>query len=115
MNDDPFERQLRALSAGLRRPDPTPAWKAEILARAQREAATQLPVGLGPPRWLMLSWATAWAAIVLLYVTAPQEGITRDGPETAQVQQPRTAPDSPNERTTLLAYEQRLQRILDLP
>ena len=51
MNDDPFERQLRALSAGLRRPDPTPAWKSEILARAHREAELQRSARLLPPRW----------------------------------------------------------------
>jgi hypothetical protein len=114
MNDDPFERQLRALSAGLRRPDPTPAWKAEILARAQREAATQLPVRLGPPRWLMLSWTTAWAAIVLLYVTAPWDEAVREGVETAQAQQ--TAhPDRASDTSTLIAYEQQLQRTLELP
>jgi hypothetical protein len=112
MNDDPFERQLRALSAGLRRPDPTPAWKTEILARAQREAKAQPPARMLPPRWLMLSWATAWAAIVLLYVTGPRG---EESNRNAEVAQSRPTVDEPYEASSLLAYEQRLQLILDLP
>ena len=38
MNDDEFEKKLQSLTGALHRPDPTPAWKADILARALREA-----------------------------------------------------------------------------
>ena len=39
MNDNDLENQLRALTGALHRPDPTPAWKADILSRALREAS----------------------------------------------------------------------------
>ena len=53
MKDD-FEKKLMALAGALHRPDPTPAWKADILARARREAGA-IPIKL-PPRALALAW-----------------------------------------------------------
>ena len=61
MNDEEFEKKLHALTGALERPDPTSAWKADILARARREAATSSSRRILPPRWLMASWvAIAW-------------------------------------------------------
>jgi hypothetical protein len=77
MNDDAFEKKLESLAGSLPRPDPTPQWKADILARARREAATPaasaLPRRALPPRWLMAAWCTAWALIVLMHVTTPAD------------------------------------------
>ena len=66
MNDDNFEKKLLALTGAAGRPDPTPAWKADILARALREAEAAPLTRLAPPRWLLLSWAAAWIAILTL-------------------------------------------------
>ena len=60
MNDDDFENKLRAITGSLHRPDPTPAWKADILARARREADAIPVKRMLPPRWLMMAWAAAW-------------------------------------------------------
>ena len=59
MTDD-FERKLTRLTANLWRPNPTAAWREEILARAQSG------ICLRPPRWLAIPLATAWALIFLL-------------------------------------------------
>lgn len=59
MTDD-FEWKLARLTSSLRRPDPTAAWKGEILARAQARSP------LLPPRWLAIPLATAWALIFVL-------------------------------------------------
>lgn len=72
MKDD-FEKKLIALAGALHRPDPTPAWKAEILAQARREADA-IPIrGLLPPRALVLTWAAAWTAIALMTFSTPQD------------------------------------------
>lgn len=72
MNDEEFEKKLHALTGALERPDPTAAWKTEILARARREAATSSPSQILPPRWLLATWAAAWVAIVWMSFTTPQ-------------------------------------------
>ena len=78
MNDNDLENQLRALTSALHRPDPTPAWKAEILSRALREASvTPLKRNL-PPRWLMVGWAAAWTAIVAMNFLTPQDARSND-------------------------------------
>lgn len=64
MTDD-FERKLVRLTGNLRRPNPTAAWKDEILARAQLRSR------LLPPRWLAIPLATAWALIFLLEASRP--------------------------------------------
>jgi len=72
MNDD-FEKTLLALTRAVRRPDPTPGWKAEILARARREAGVPPMKALLPPRALAIAWAAAWAAIALLHILTPRD------------------------------------------
>jgi hypothetical protein len=71
MNDDAFEKKLRALTKPLRRPDPTRAWKTDILARARREAEAMCHERLGPPRWLLATWAAAWVVIAAGIFTMP--------------------------------------------
>lgn len=76
MNNDDIEKKLRALTGALHRPDPTPAWKADILTRARHKAnvADAIPVTRTlPPRWLVLSWAAAWVAILALNFSAPKD------------------------------------------
>jgi hypothetical protein len=118
MNDDEFETKLRALTGALRRPDPTPAWKADILARARREAeAIPLPHTL-PPRWLMLSWAAAWVAILALNFTTPTDATSRtEGTLAGGRTNPKSvigenANASPQ---ALLAWERRMNLNLDQP
>lgn len=72
MNDDVFERKLAALAGRAQPSDPTPAWKAEILARAKREAAGATARRGLPPRWLLLAWSAAWVLIVLMRLTTPE-------------------------------------------
>lgn len=73
MNDDAFEKKLESLAGDLPRPDPTPQWKADILARARREAAggTSASQRILPPRWLMMVWCAAWAGIAVLHLSTP--------------------------------------------
>lgn len=71
-DDTDFEKKLRALAGALRRPDPTPAWKADILARARREADAIPTARLLPPRLLTFTWAAAWVAIALLSIATPR-------------------------------------------
>lgn len=66
MNHDPLEEKLRALSAVFPRPDPTPAWKADILACARRDAKAQRQKAPMAPRWLQLSWAAVLLLILPL-------------------------------------------------
>lgn len=66
MNQDPFEKKLVEFSRSFRRHDPTKAWKSEILARACAEAQNAPFTKGSPPKWLLLSWAAAWALITLL-------------------------------------------------
>jgi hypothetical protein len=81
MNDDAFEKKLESLAGAMPRPDPTPQWKAEILARARREAGnvtatpatTTAPRRVLPPRWLMTVWCTAWAMIAFLHFSKPAD------------------------------------------
>lgn len=75
MNNDAFEKKLESLAGALPQPDPTPQWKADILARAWREAgaATATPRRILPPRWLMTVWCTAWVAIALMHFGTPAD------------------------------------------
>ena len=69
MNDE-FENNLMRIAV-MPRHDETRAWKADILALAQREAhALPLKRLLPPPR-LMLSWAAAWVVICVLRFSEP--------------------------------------------
>lgn len=117
MNNDEFEKKLHALTGALHRPDPTPAWKAEILARARREAESIPLKRTLPPRWLMFGWAAAWIAILVMNFMArlnptPETnlfvGVPASNPEpTAAAPAEATAP-------TLFAFHQRMNLNLDL-
>ncbi|CAN5724766.1 hypothetical protein BH11VER1_BH11VER1_21420 [soil metagenome] len=72
MNDEEFEKKLHALTGALERPDPTAVWKADILARARREAEPAASRRLLPPRWLMATWGAAWIAMAWMSFTTPQ-------------------------------------------
>ncbi len=61
MNDD-FEERLSRLE---QRPLPE-EWKAQMLAQP-----TQIE-RRGPPRWLAVGWGLAWAAVIVLHVSTPQ-------------------------------------------
>ena len=71
MNDD-FEKKLRALTRATGLPDPTRAWKADILSTARREAAAARR-SLTPPPLLIGAWAVAWAAIIILSLSTPRD------------------------------------------
>ena len=116
MNDDDFEKKLHALTGALHRPDPTPAWKAGILARARREADAIPFKRLLPPRWLMLGWAAAWAVILAMNLTAPHDPDVRSGQGVAVAVPGPMQSGSPDfAAPTLLAYYQRMNLNLDLP
>lgn len=116
MNDDAFEKKLRALTSGLHRPDPTPAWKADILARARREADATPREPMLPPRWFIAALGVAWAAILMMNFATPREPQPRT-PQGFAVANPTPAPDAtlPADRWTLLALHQRMNRNLELP
>lgn len=78
MNHDDFETKLRALTGALKRPDPTPGWKQDILARARREAEALPAPRRMPPRALVLAWAAAWAAIAFLHFETPRTADRQD-------------------------------------
>jgi hypothetical protein len=65
MNYEEFEDKLRVLTAKLTRPDPTAAWKTEILARARTDAASRFP------RWPVLALGMTWVCIAVLRLTTP--------------------------------------------
>lgn len=112
MNDDDFEKKLQSLTSALHRPDPTPAWKADILGRALREAgATRPKRTLLPPRWLVATWGTAWAAVVVLNLAAPQSAMHSGSSQAISSTPEETAPAS----QTLLAYNRQLKLSIDLP
>ena len=118
MNDDDFEKKLQALTRALRRPDPTAAWKADILSQARREAGASPHVRTLPPRWLMLSWAAAWIAIVALEFTSPQftdSDATLNQPPMAQEQTPHNTKSAKADLPALIAFHSRLNLNLDLP
>lgn len=63
-NHDAFEKDLRALR---RRELPT-GWRDEML-----QAAAKTSRVTRTPRWLVAGWSLAWAAILAMYVTTPDE------------------------------------------
>ena len=115
MNDDAFEKKLESLAGSLSRPDPTPEWKADILARARREAATPSPSPgrTLPPRWLMTAWCAAWAVIAVLHFSTPTGTVigqsaapladARRGSDTRS-----DTPSSASSSLTLLAFHREL-------
>ncbi len=82
-NHDAFENDLRALQ---RRELPA-AWRDEILSAAKTIKPTSRT-----PRWLVVGWSVAWAAILMMYFTTPAE--------------PETPPHSAH-RVPLMPLEQR--------
>ena len=116
MNNDDIEKKLRALTGALHRPDPTPTWKADILARARLEAgvADAIPMKRTlPPGWLVLSWAAAWVAILALNFTAPKDAaspVTRGFAATHA-----SSADLSASPQTLLAFQRNMNLNLDLP
>ena len=116
MNYDDFELKLRELTTSSQRPDPTAAWKADILARARREAGAAPLRRTLPPRWLMLTWATAWAAILALHLTLPSD----TSPQSAEFATTTKAQPLPDDSmkpmvTGLVAFHQQLNLNLDQP
>lgn len=67
-NPDAFERELSA----LKRKALSAEWRAEILAAAEQ---AQSPTRT--PRWLVVGWSAAWAAILVMYFTTPGEPDTQ--------------------------------------
>lgn len=116
MNDD-FEKELHALTRALHRPDPTPAWKADILARARREADVLPMKRMLPPRWLMTSWAAAWIAIVALDFTAPEDAPPAFALDTVPPvkQTPSNGTLPQGDLPALIAFHQYRNLNLDLP
>jgi hypothetical protein len=112
MNDDPFEQKLRKLTGHLSRPDPTQEWKADILARALREARPVARNRALPPRWLVACWSVAWLAILALHFTAP----SNPDPSPGQTADSRSAPYPATAYgpMTFLALQQQQQLQLDL-
>ncbi len=115
MNNDDIEKKLRALTGALHRPDPTQAWKADILARARREADVADAISMKrtlPPKWLALSWAAAWAAILVLNLTAPKDPASPATHGFAAAHAPSTELNaSPH---TLLAFQRNMNLNLEL-
>lgn len=110
MNDDEFENKLRALTSALVRPDPTPAWRDDIVTRALRDAQRGRARLTLPPRWLLAGWGAAWAAALVLHFAAPRSS---PPPGTARVDVTRKT-KSPN-ANALVAYDRQLHLHLDLP
>jgi hypothetical protein len=71
MNPDEFEQALQRDLASASRHDPTPAWKAEILARASAPAKGKV---ITFPRLVLLAWAACWAAALVLHFMTPGDG-----------------------------------------
>ena len=72
MNDEEFEEKLRALTGKLARPDPTPEWKAAILARARSGPPIRVP------RWPLLTLGMAWLCIAVLHLATPDSAVRQD-------------------------------------
>lgn len=112
MNDEDFENKLIALTDAMQRPDPTPAWKDEILTRAMRETnGVTSKRRLLPPRWLVVTWGTAWAAALVLNLAAPQTEIQQGSSHFTTTSAAKAAPTT----ETLLAYNRRLNFNIDMP
>jgi len=117
MNEEDFENKLRALTSALHRPDPTPAWKADILARARREADAAPHVRMLPPRSLVLSWAAAWVAILTMNVFTQRDSLSDLALNSSPVQKqpsPDLAPPHGG-LPMLVALQQQLNLNRDLP
>lgn len=108
MNDEEFEKKLHALTNALERPDPTTAWKADILARARRETAPASSQRILPPRWLLISWSAAWVAIAWMSFSAPKSvgpSHPKDLATTPAKPIPKPASEMNASPQTLIAYQ----------
>lgn len=115
MNDNDLENQMRALTNALQRPDPTPAWKAEILSRALREASV-IPLKRNlPPRWLMVGWAAAWVAIIAMNAVTPRDAAPNAGMNPTNNPSPHLASPPGEELSALIAFQQRQNLNLEFP
>jgi hypothetical protein len=112
MKDEDFEMKLKAMGESLNPPDPTSAWRTEIISRAmsQAESAKTARKSL-PPRWLMASWGFAWAAVLVLNLSAPTPWMPSESPRVAA---PSSATGEPPAQT-LFAYNRLLSLNIDLP
>lgn len=114
MNENDIESQLCALTRALHRPDPTPAWKAEILSRALREASV-IPFKRNlPPRWLMGGWAAAWTAIIAMNFFTPRDGSSDDWANRSENPSPSMATPSREDLFALMTFNQRQYQYLNL-
>ncbi len=109
MKTDPFETKLRDLASSLHRPDPTAAWKADILEHALAVAAHRRKPALLPPRWLLAGWAAALVAAAWLHLNT-----TDAVPPASAMHQ--LAPVPGDEPLSLLAFQTRLDQLtFELP
>lgn len=140
MNDEDFEKKLAALTGAIPRPDPTLRWKADILARARREADAGAGTGaatadaagknpdatpparrLLPPRWLMATWGAAWVLIVGMNLSMPRTGgqAGSSASTTATAVTPpaelKPRPPADSQAGSLIAYQSHLNLYLQLP
>lgn len=115
MNDNDLENQLRTWTNALQRPDPTPAWKAEILSRAIREASVTPLKRILPPRWLMVGWAAAWTAIIAMNSVTPHDSAPNAGMNPTNNQSPLLVPQPGGELSALIAFQQRQNLNLEFP
>ena len=112
MKDEDFEKKLKAMGGALTPSNPTSEWKDEIVSRALRKAdATRSTRQILPPRWLIASWGTAWAAVLVMNFVTPTHSIPSDS------QQVNVASVAKADSTaeTLLAYNRRLDFNIDPP
>lgn len=102
--DERFEERLRELArTSVGDGDPTPAWKAEILAAAKATPVSSR--SFAPPRPLLVAWAAAWIAIAFL---------SWSGPDPSDPKSP-VADASAAPFPILLANRSELLQQLDLP
>jgi hypothetical protein len=101
--EERVEERLRELARTGDKNDPTAAWKREILAIAMTKASRS--GRLAPPRPLLIAWAAAWTAILLLSLPQP-DAVETDPPLV-------TAPTHPV--SLLFANRSELHRQLNLP
>ena len=107
MNDEEFEDKLRALTTKVTRPDPTPAWKADILAQARRARAKGAPHA---PRWLLTVLGAAWLLIAALRFSTPADSSVRGASPSSTV----AASQRETSMRWLMAYHSNPD-LLDLP
>ena len=116
MNDDAFEKKLRERIGVVQRPDPTRAWKADILARARREADAIPHERLLPPRWFIAALGVAWLVIFLMNAATPHD--VSPGGMRAVAAVPKASARgglTDGDSWTLLAFHNRMNLTLDLP